>query len=149
MHISAQARGMCVGRLTLVLAPLAVTRRLVVDASQEVEVLERHLLLLDTELVFQLPLGGVLDTKNGIWQVGTRLVGHVQGVGAASVGPHVGEGNLLRGALLQEQLVVTVEEKNRESPVEETLVDVRHEVAWLAGVLLLLVSMPGRPCGIK
>lgn len=76
------------------LAPLAVAGRLVVDARQEVKVLKRHLLLLDTELVVQLPLRGILDATNRVREVGAGLAGHVQGVRAACVGPHVGEGDL-------------------------------------------------------
>lgn len=120
---------MCMGWLTLVLAPLAIARRLVMNAGQEVKVLERHLLFLDTELMLQLPLRGMLDAEHGVWQVGARLVGHVQGVRAAGVGPHVGESDLLRGALLQEQLILVVEQEDRKSSMEETLVDVCHEVA--------------------
>jgi hypothetical protein len=82
-------------------APLAVACRLVVDARQEVEVLQRHLLLLDTELVVQLPLRSVLDAKHSIREGRAGLVGHVQGVRAACVGPHIGEGDLFRSALLQ------------------------------------------------
>jgi hypothetical protein len=49
------------------LAPLAVARSLVVDAREEVELVQRYLLLLDTELMLQLPLCGVLHAKNRFW----------------------------------------------------------------------------------
>lgn len=111
------------------LAPLAIAWRLVVDAGQEVEVLKRNLLVLDTELVVKLAPGGILDATDGVGEVRAGLARHVQGVRAAGVGPHIGEGDLFRGALLQEQLVLVVEEEDGESPVEESLVDVRHEVA--------------------
>lgn len=114
------------------LSPLAVAGGLVVDAGQEAEVLNGDLLLLDTELVVELALGGALDTLNGIGEVVTSLAGDAQGVGAAGVGPHVGEGDLLAGALLEEELVLVVEEEDREGSVEETLVDVGHEVACIA-----------------
>ena len=128
------------GLLTLVLAPFAVARRLVVDAGQKVEVLERHLLLLDTELVVQLPLRSILDATDGVLEGGAGLVGHVERVGAAGVGPHVGEGDLFRGALLQEQLVLVVEEENGEGSVQEALVDVRHKVAWQVASLVSTTS---------
>lgn len=48
---------------------------------------------------------------------------------AASVCPHVRECDLLGGALLEEESVLGVEEENGESAVEESLVDVLHQVA--------------------
>lgn len=125
---------MCGGLLTLVLAPLAIARGLVVDAGQEVEVVEGHLLLLDTELMIQLAPRRILDATDGVGQVGSRFGRHVQRVGAARVGPHVGEGNLFRRALLQKQLVLVVEEEDGEGSVEEALVDVGHKVACAAGI---------------
>lgn len=50
-------------------------------------------------------------------------------MGAAGVGPHVGEGDLLGGALLKEQFVLIVEEEDGKGTVEEALVDVGHEMA--------------------
>ena len=120
--------------LTLMLAPFPVARGLVVDAGQKAEVLQRHLLLLDAELVVQLALGGVFDAQDGVREVRARLVGHVQRVRAARVCPHVGEGDLLGGALLEEELVLVVEEEDGEGAVEEPLVDVGHEVACERGV---------------
>lgn len=99
------------------------------NAGQEVKVLERHLLLLDAELVIELALGRALDAHDGVGQVGARLAGDAQRVGAAGVCPHVGKGNLLGGALLEEQLVLVVEEEDGKGAVQETLVDVGHEMA--------------------
>lgn len=129
--------------LTLVLAPFPVARGLVVDTGQEAEVLQRHLLLLDAELVVQLALGGVLDAQDGVREVRARLVGHVQGVRAARVCPHVGEGDLLGGALLEEELVLVVEEEDGEGAVEEPLVDVGHKVACGRGVPKSAAAVPG------
>lgn len=124
-------------KLTLVLSPLSVTAwRLIVDAGQEVEVLEWNLLWLDTKLVLQLATSSVLDTRNGIWKVITTLSWNTQRVRAASVGPHIWEGNLLGSALLEQELVVLVEEEDGECAVEETLVDVGHKVAWRMSVRL-------------
>lgn len=88
--------------LTLVLAPFAIARSLVVDSGQEAEVLKGDLLLLDAELVFQLALSGTLRSSDGVDQVCASLGGNAQRVRAAGVGPHVWEGNLLRGALLKQ-----------------------------------------------
>lgn len=48
---------------------------------------------------------------------------------AASVGPHIGESDLLGSALLEEELVLIVEEEDRKGTVKETLVNVGHEMA--------------------
>ena len=110
--------------------PLAVAGSLVVDAGQEVEVLYGDLFLLDAEFVLELSLGGALGALDGVRQVGARLRGDVQRVGAAGVGPHVGEGDLFRGALLEEELVLIVEEEDGEGAVEQSLVDVGHQMAY-------------------
>lgn len=66
-------------------------------------------------------------------------------VGAARVGPHVGEGDLLGGPALEEQLAgLGVKEEDGEGAMQETLVDVGHEVALLlaavADVLVVVVE---------
>lgn len=111
------------------LAPFSITRGLVVDASKEVEVLQRYLLLLDAQLVVQLSLSRPLDAFDALCQVRAGLAWNHERVGAASVGPHVREGDLLRGTLLQEKLVLVVEEKDGKGTVEKALVDVGHEMA--------------------
>lgn len=111
------------------LAPFAVAGSLVVDARQEVKVLKRNLLRLDAQLVVQLALRRTLRSRNRVDQVGARLGGNAQRVRAARVGPHVGEGDLLRGALLEQQLVLVVEEEDGKGAVQESLVDVGHQVA--------------------
>ena len=115
---------------TLVLTPLSVTGSLVVNTGQEVEVLERNLLLLDAQFMLKLALGGSLDTSNRVLKSRTSLGRDVKRVGAAGVGPHVGEGDLLGSALLEEELVLVVEEEDREGTVKEALVNVGHEMAW-------------------
>ena len=84
----------------------------------------------------KLATGRVLDAENGVGEVGARLGGHTEGVRAAGVGPHIGEGDLFRGALLEQQLVLVVEEEDGEGSVEEALVDVCHEMACQAGISL-------------
>lgn len=101
------------------------------DSGQEVEILKGHLLLLDTELVLQLALSGTLRSGNGVDQVCASLGGNAQRVRAAGVGPHIGEGDLLSGALLEEQLVLVVEEEDGKGTVQEPLVDVGHQVAYM------------------
>ena len=111
------------------LSPLAVAGRLVVDACQETELVKGHLFLLDAELVLELALCGTLDALDGVLEVGACLAGNAKGVRAAGVGPHVGERDLLRSALLEKQLVLIVEEEDGEGAVQETLFNVGHQVA--------------------
>ncbi len=120
------------GLLTLVLAPFPVAGSLVVDARQEVEVIQRHLLLLDAQLVVQLPLCRSFDALDRIRQCGARLAGHTEGMRAARIGPHVGEGDLLYGTLLEKETVGVfgVEEEDAEGAVEEARANVGHQVAW-------------------
>lgn len=113
------------------LAPFAVAGSLVVDSCQEVEVFKGDLVLVDAKLVFQLALSGTLCSSNGVDQVCAGLGGNAQRVRAAGVGPHVWEGNLLSGALLKEQLVLVVEEEDGKGTVQESLVDVGHQVAYM------------------
>lgn len=115
------------------LAPFAVAGSLVVDAGEETEVLDGDLLLLDAELVVELALGSALDAHDGVGEVGAGLAGDAERVGAAGVCPHVGEGDLLGGALLEEELVLVVEEEDGKGAVEEALVDVGHEMACGGG----------------
>lgn len=48
----------------------------------------------------------------------------------ASVGPHVREGDFLRGTLLQEKTLVGVEEEDGKGTVEETSFDVGVQMAF-------------------
>lgn len=124
----------CRAVLTLVLTPLSVAGSLVVDAGKELKVLKGNLLLLDTQLVVQFPPGSVLDTSDSIGKGRPGLVGKVEGVRAAGVCPHVGEGDLFGGALLKEELVLVVEKEDGEGPVKKTLVDVGHKMACRSSV---------------
>lgn len=114
---------------TFVLTPRAITRGLVVNSGEELKLVQRHLLRLDAQLVVQFPLRSALNTQNSSIKLCTSLSRDTQWVGTAGVGPHVGEGNLLGGALLQKQTLVGVEQENGKGTVEETLVDVGHQVA--------------------
>jgi len=53
---------------------------------------------------------------------------------AAGICPHVGEGDLFGGTLLEEELVLVVEKEDREGSVQKPLIDVGHKVAWDAFV---------------
>jgi hypothetical protein len=117
--------------INLVLAPLAVTGRLVVYSCEEVELLDWHLLGLDTKLLVKLALRRALDALNGKRQGGASLGGNAQRVGAAGVGPEVGERDLLGGSLLEQQAILGVEEEDGECAVKEAFVDVLHKVAHL------------------
>lgn len=134
--------------LTLVLSPLAVTGCLVVDAGKEMEFVQWDLLCLDSQLLVEFPLCCALDSHNGSFQGGASLAGDAERVRATGVGPHVllfdkqlswaqsgiygltWESNLLGCALLQEQAVLAVKKENGECAVEQSLVDVLHQVAW-------------------
>ena len=115
---------------TFVFSPLAVTGSLVVDPCEESKLFKGDLLLLDAEFVFQLALGGSLDALNGVWQRRASLTRNRERVRAACVGPHVGESDLLRGTLLQKQFVLAVEQKDGKGSVQQSLVDVGHQMAY-------------------
>lgn len=125
---------------TFVLSPLAITRRLVVYPGQELELVERHLLRLDAQLVVQLALRGPLDAHDRGIELRTRLPGHAQRVRAAGVGPHVSEGDLLGGALLEQQTLVGVEEEDGEGTVQEAFVDVGHEVTCTSRITVSILA---------
>jgi hypothetical protein len=100
-----------------------------VNASQEVELVQRDLVCLDSKLLVEFALSSTLDAHDSGFQGRAGLGGNTKRVRAAGVGPHVGEGDLLRGSLLQKKAVLVVEEEDGESAVQETLLDVLHQVA--------------------
>ena len=53
----------------------------------------------------------------------------VEHVRTAGVGPHVGESDLFRGALLEQEAVFGVEQEDGECAVQKTLINVAHQVA--------------------
>lgn len=112
--------------------PLPIAGGLVVDSGEKLELVQWHLLGLDAQLVVQFPLRSALHTQDCSVQFRTSLSGNSQRVGAAGIGPHVGEGDLLGGALLQEQTLVGIEQENGKGTVKETLVNVGHQVAYTA-----------------
>lgn len=108
------------------LSPLAIARGLVVDSGEELEFIQGHLLGLDAQLVVQLALRGALHTQDCSVQFRPSLARDAQGVRAAGVGPHVGEGDFLGGTLLKQQALVGIEQEDGEGTVEKALINVCH-----------------------
>ena len=111
------------------LAPLAVTGSDIVDAGEEMELVQRDLVCFDSKLLVKLALSSTLDAHDGSLEGRASLAGDTKRMRAAGVGPHVGEGDFLGGSLLQKQAVLVVKEEDGESTVQETLFDVLHQVA--------------------
>lgn len=101
------------------------------DPREILKLVQRHLLGLDAQLLFQLALRSSLHAQHGGVQLGAGLAGDAQGVRAAGIRPHVGEGDFLGGALLEQQAVVGVEQEDGEGAVQQAFVDVGHQVAWM------------------
>lgn len=113
------------------LPPLPITRRLIMNPRKKLKLLQRHLLRRDPQLLLQLALRRALHAQNSRVQFRACLPGDAQRMRAAGVCPHVGEGDFLGGALLQEETLVGVEEEDGEGAVEEAAVDVFHYVAYI------------------
>ena len=66
----------------------------------------------------------------------------IERVGATRIGPHIGESDLFGCALLEEKFAVRgAEDEGAKGTVEETFVDVLHQVAWGAGMIGLVLVM--------
>ena len=100
-------------------------------SRQEFELLQRDLLSLDSQFVAKLPLSSSAHALNGSIELGSSLAWDAQGVGAAGIRPQVRERNLFRSALLKKKSLFGVKEEYGKGTVEEALVDVRHQMAWL------------------
>lgn len=111
------------------LPPLPITRRLIMDPREELKLVQRQLLRRNPQFLLQLPLRRALHPQNRRVQLRPRLPGDAQRVRAASVGPHIREGDFLRRALLKEKTFVGIEEEDGEGTVEEAAVDVVHNMA--------------------
>lgn len=110
------------------LAPETVGRREVMYPRQVLELVDRSLAGRDAELVLE--LAGRSNTYAELVLLDLLLFEVVEGVRATSVRPHVREGDLLGGTLLQEQLAVArTEDERGKRAVEKTFVDVLHQVA--------------------
>ena len=62
--------------LTFVFSPFPVAGSLIVNACQEMEFINGHLLRLDAEFVVELPLRCALGTFDGVGEVGTSFAGN-------------------------------------------------------------------------
>lgn len=111
------------------LAPLAVTGSDIVDAGEEMELVQRDLVCFDSKLLVKLALSSTLDAHDGSLEGRASLAGDTKRMRAAGVGPHVGESDLLRGSLLQQETVLVVEKEDGKGAVQQTLLNVLHQVA--------------------
>lgn len=100
------------------------------DSCEELEVFERDLSRLDSKLMLQFALSSPLHTCHRLLQLNTSLARNAQGMRAACIRPHIRKGDLFGRTLLEEELILGIEEEDGEGAVEETFVDVGHEVAW-------------------
>lgn len=75
--------------LTLVLAPLPVTRCFVVYPCQETKLIKRYLISLDTKLMVEFPLRSSPDAIDCRVELCTCFAGYAQGVRTAGIRPHV------------------------------------------------------------
>ena len=76
-------------KLTLVFAPLVITRRLIVNAGQETEAVERNLFGSDAQLVIQLPLRRSTYPLYGGVEIGADLAGNTKWVRTTCVCPGI------------------------------------------------------------
>lgn len=111
------------------LSPLSVAWSFVVDSGEELELLDWYLFGLNSELVVQFPLRSTFHAHDSGVKFSASLSGDSQGVGAAGVGPHVREGDLLAGALLEQEALVGIEQENGKGAMKESLIDVGHQMA--------------------
>lgn len=113
------------------------------DSSQELELLNWHLLILDSQFLLQLSPGRPLNTKYGIRQLRASLPRYSEWMGAASISPHPRKGNLFVCSLLQQKTTLLIEKEDAEGSVEKALVDVGHQMAELlaAGTDGLVVAV--------
>ncbi len=110
------------------LSPDTVRWCKVVNLGEVLELIHRSLTWRDPKLVFQFP--GCRHTHTELLSLDFLLLKVIEGVRAACVRPHVREGDLLCGALLEQQLAIAwSEDESGECAVEETLVDILHEMA--------------------
>lgn len=96
---------------------------------QKLESVQWHLGRFDPQLLIKLSLSSPSNSLNSCLQFGARLAGHSQWMGAAGVGPHIGESDFLRRPLLHEQPILRVEEEHRERTMQQPLINVLHQVA--------------------
>jgi hypothetical protein len=95
---------------------------------QILKFVHRRLPLRYTKLMFKLARSSHTYTPSVLGLLFSLKI--VQWVRATGVGPHVWECDLFRRTLLEQKLAIRwAEDKRRKGAVEETLIDVLHEVA--------------------
>ena len=105
------------------------------DARQVLELVDGRLRGRDPELVLELPRGR--DAHAELLRLDLLLREVIEWVRAACVRPHVRERDLLRRTLLQEKLSVgRPEHEGGEGAMQEALVDVLHQVAYIIQIAL-------------
>jgi len=110
-----------------VFTPHPIGRCQVVDPCKVVELIQGRLARRDPELMLEFPYRSNLDAV--LVLLNLLLLEVIERVRAAGVGPHVREGDLLRGPLLEEKFAVGgAEDEDGEGTVEETFVDVLHKM---------------------
>jgi hypothetical protein len=117
------------------LSPLAIARRLVVYPCEEFEIVNGHLRGRDAELMVQFPHRRSAHSLYRSIESDASLTGYAQRMRTACVCPHVGECDLLGCALLKKKAVLRVEEEDGKGTVEESSVDVLHEMAYIGSVM--------------
>ena len=76
------------------------------DPSQKLELLNWYLVVRNTQFLFEFPNRSPLNSEGRRFEVGSCFTWNSEGMRAAGVGPHVWEGDLFRGALLEEEFAV-------------------------------------------
>lgn len=119
------------------------------NPGEELEIFRGYLMPWDTQFLTKFTLSCTSDSLGGCLEIGTGFTGDPKRVRAASIGPHscrimlaaalTGRKNggkkltrkrdLLVCTLLQEQALLGVKQKNREGAVEQSQIDVFHQMA--------------------
>lgn len=115
------------------------------DLGQILEFVDGSLLARNAELVLQLPRGS--DANTELLHLDLLFGKVIQRMRAAGVGPHVGESDLFRRALLEEKFAIGGPEyKCRECAMEQSLIDVFHQMAYKQNVLAMSGAQAWRVC---
>lgn len=111
------------------LPPKTIRRCQVVYPGEVLELVDGGLLLGNAQLVLELARSCEPHTELVLLHL--LLLKVVQRVRAAGVSPHIWEGDLLGCPLLQQKLAILgPEDERREGAVQETLVDVLHQMTY-------------------
>ena len=110
-------------------APQPIARGKIVYPCKIVYLVNGCLPLRNPQLMFELATSSDFHTELLLFNL--LLFEIVKRMGATGVCPHVREGNLLSCSLLEKELAAHgMEDEGGEGSMEETLVDILHQVAW-------------------